>query len=147
MATVIPVESLRRNPSSVLFEGRDEVALSLFVTEFARGDGPALHTHPYPEVFLVDNGTAAFEVGDEHLLVGAGRVVVVPAQTPHRFTGAGDAGARVLSMHPRGRPEQTEVSDGVEALKERQAKAYSNSKVRAATCVTTAPFRRRASTS
>jgi len=28
MATVIPIESLRRSPSAVLFEGRDDVALS-----------------------------------------------------------------------------------------------------------------------
>ena len=32
MATVIPIESLRRSPSAVLFEGRDDVALSVFVT-------------------------------------------------------------------------------------------------------------------
>src|SRR5947209_10914881 len=113
MATVIPVESLRRNPSSVLFEGGDEVALSFFLTEFARGEGPALHTHPYPEVFLVENGAAAFEVGDEHLVVREGHVVVVPARVPHRFTGADAGTVRVLSMHPRGTPEQTEVSDGV----------------------------------
>jgi mannose-6-phosphate isomerase-like protein (cupin superfamily) len=113
MATVIPVETLRRNPSSVLFEGREEVALSFFVTEFERGDGPGMHTHPYPEVFLVENGTAAFEVGDEQLVVGAGHVVVVPARTPHRFSGADDGRVRVLSMHPRGTPEQTEVGDGV----------------------------------
>jgi hypothetical protein len=32
MTSVIPIESLRRSPSAVLFEGRDDVALSVFVT-------------------------------------------------------------------------------------------------------------------
>jgi hypothetical protein len=40
MATVIPIERLRRSPSAVLYEGRDDVALSVFVTEFARDQGP-----------------------------------------------------------------------------------------------------------
>jgi hypothetical protein len=69
MATVIPLESLRRSPSAVLFEGRDDVALSVFVTEF-RGQGPSLHSHPYPEVFLVATGTGAFTVGDDELVIG-----------------------------------------------------------------------------
>ena len=64
MATVIPIESLRRSPSAVLFEGGDDVALSVFVTEFERGQGPSLHVHPYPELFLVETGTGAFTVGD-----------------------------------------------------------------------------------
>jgi hypothetical protein len=48
MPVVIPIESLRRSPSAVLFEGGDDVELSFFVTEFARGQGPSLHLHPCP---------------------------------------------------------------------------------------------------
>jgi quercetin dioxygenase-like cupin family protein len=106
MATVIPIESLRRSPSAVLFEGRDDVALSVFVTEFERGQGPSLHSHPYPEVFLVETGTGAFTVGDDELVIGAGHIVVVPAQTRHGFKGAGDETLRVVSIHPSGTTEQ-----------------------------------------
>ena len=48
MPVVIPIESLRRSPSAVLFEGGDDVELSFFVTEFARGQGPSPHLHPCP---------------------------------------------------------------------------------------------------
>jgi len=110
MTTVIPLADLRRNPRSVLFEGGDDVAVSIFVTEFERGAGPALHVHPYPEVFLVEAGTGTFTLGDEERTIAGGHVVVVPAGTPHGFKGAGDDTLRVVSIHPRGRTEQTSVS-------------------------------------
>ena len=44
--------------AAALFQGGNEVAISIFVTEFERGQGPSLHLHPpYPEVFLVQTGT------------------------------------------------------------------------------------------
>ena len=49
MATVISIEDLRRSPTAALFEGRDEAPVSIFVTQYQRGQGPALHLHPYPE--------------------------------------------------------------------------------------------------
>ena len=107
MATVIPIEDLRRSPAAVLFEGGDEVALSIFVTEFGRGEGPSLHFHPYPEVFLVEAGVGSFTVGGDELVVAGGHVVVVPAGTPHGFKGAGDETLRVISVHPSGTTEQT----------------------------------------
>jgi quercetin dioxygenase-like cupin family protein len=109
MATVIPIERLRRSPSAVLFEGGADVALSVFVTEFERGHGPSLHVHPYPEVFLVESGTGAFTIGDEERIITGGHVVVVPAGMPHGFKGAGDDTLRVVSIHPSGTTEQTWV--------------------------------------
>lgn len=109
MARVIPIEELRRSPTAALFEGGDEVAASIFVTEYARGQGPALHLHPYAEVFVVLTGTAAFTAGDEQLTVDAGHVVVVPAQTPHGFKGAGDDTLQVVSVHPSPAVEQTNL--------------------------------------
>ncbi len=107
MARVIAIEELRLSPTAALFEGGDDVATSIFVTEYARGQGPGLHVHPYPEVFVVQTGTAAFTVGDEQLVVESGHVVVVPEQTPHGFRSAADGTLRVVSVHPRGRTEQT----------------------------------------
>ncbi len=83
MATVIPLEDLRRSATAALFEGGDELAISIFVTEYERGQGPQLHLHPYPEVFVVQTGTAAFRAGDEELSVAGGHVIVVPARTSH----------------------------------------------------------------
>ena len=109
MATVIPIADLRRSATAALFEGGDDVALSIFVTEYERGQGPSLHLHPYPEVFVVRTGTAVFTVGDDRLVVTAGHIVVVPAQTPHGFKGGCDDALRVVSVHPSGSVEQTNL--------------------------------------
>jgi mannose-6-phosphate isomerase-like protein (cupin superfamily) len=109
MATVTPIEQLRRSATAALFEGGDQAPVSIFVTEYQRGGGPSLHLHPYPEVFVVLTGTAAFTAGDEELVVGAGNIVVVPARTPHGFKGAGDDTLRVVSVHPSPAVEQTDL--------------------------------------
>jgi quercetin dioxygenase-like cupin family protein len=111
MTTVLSIEDVRRSPKAVLFEGRDEVPLSFFVTEFERGEGPSLHLHPYPEVFLIETGTGAFTVDGKELVVAAGHIVVVPANTPHAFKGAGPDTLRVVSIQPSGTPQQTWLDD------------------------------------
>ena len=109
MATVTPVDDLRRSPTAALFEGGDELAVSIFITEYERGQGPDQHLHPYPEVFVVQDGTAAFTVDGEEIVVAAGHVVTVPAQTPHGFKGAGNDTLRVVSVHPSGSVQQTDL--------------------------------------
>lgn len=106
---VIPIEDLRRSPTASLFEGGEEIGVSIFVTAYERGQGPALHLHPYPEAFVVQAGTALFTVGEEEVEVTDGHVVVVPAETPHGFKGAGEGVLRVVSVHPSPRVEQTDL--------------------------------------
>lgn len=108
-ARVVPIEDLRRSPTAALFEGRDEVPVSIFVTQYRRGQGPDLHLHPYAEVFVVQAGTATFTVGGDELTVTAGHVVIVPARTPHGFKGAGDDPLRVVSVHPSPTVQQTDL--------------------------------------
>lgn len=59
---------------SLIFEDTDVV-----------GSGPRLHQHPYPETFVIHAGRAEFTVGDDRLVGEAGQVIVVPANTPHKF--------------------------------------------------------------
>lgn len=49
------------------------------------GTGPRLHKHPYPETFIIRRGSALFTIGDEQLVGRAGQILVVPAETPHKF--------------------------------------------------------------
>jgi mannose-6-phosphate isomerase-like protein (cupin superfamily) len=109
MATVTSVEDLRRSPTAALFEGRDQAPVSIFITQYERGQGPALHLHPYPEVFVVRTGTAVFTAGEEELTVAEGHIVVVPAQTPHGFKNPGDETLRVVSVHPSPTVQQTDL--------------------------------------
>jgi mannose-6-phosphate isomerase-like protein (cupin superfamily) len=106
MPTVIPIEALRHSPTAALFEGGDDLRISIFITAYERGSGPQLHRHPYPEVFVVEAGTALFTVGGEEFEVREGHVAVVPAETPHRFECAGEDTLRVVSVHPSGVVEQ-----------------------------------------
>jgi quercetin dioxygenase-like cupin family protein len=107
MATVIPIEDLRKSPTAALFEGGDQIPVSIFVTEHPRGKGAALHFHPYPEAFVVLAGTAVFTAGDEKHTVHAGHFVVVPAETPHGFEAASDDPLRIVSVHPSPAVQQT----------------------------------------
>jgi quercetin dioxygenase-like cupin family protein len=107
VATVIPIDERRKSPTACLFEGGDEVSVSIFVTEHPRGKGAALHFHPYPEAFVVQSGTAVFAVGEEKVTVEGGHFVVVPAETPHGFECASDDPLRIVSVHPAPKVTQT----------------------------------------
>src|SRR5262245_46519383 len=49
------------------------------------GQGPRLHKHPYPETFIIRRGSALFTIADQELVGRAGQILVVPADTPHKF--------------------------------------------------------------
>ena len=86
--------------------GRGEV---IIIVATGRGEGPDLHLHPYPEVFVVEAGVARFTVGGEEIVVEAGNVVVVPAETPHGFKGESEEKLRVVSFHPSPEVVQTDL--------------------------------------
>ncbi len=66
------------------------------------GVGPRLHQHPYAETFLIRRGSATFTVGTEVIEGRAGQVLVVPADTPHKFsTGANGYEAVHIHANPR----------------------------------------------
>ncbi len=109
MPTVIALDDLRFSETARLFEGGDEIGVSIFVTVYERGRGPDLHVHPYPEVFVVHTGTATFTAGDEQVTVASGHVVVIPAETPHGFTSVSDDTLRVTSVHPSGAVQQSDL--------------------------------------
>ena len=112
MPLVIPLTDLGLSPTAALFEGRKraDVDVSFFVTDHPPGGGPDLHKHPYPEVFVVQEGEATFTVHDEQLPVSAGNVVVVPADTPHAFKNSGDGRLRQVSIHQSGELIQHELT-------------------------------------
>ncbi len=110
MASVVPIESLRVSETAALFEGKEEIPISSFITEYPRGHGPELHRHPYAEAFVVLDGTAIFTAGGEELTVSGGNVVVVPAETPHGFKNPADTTLRVVSIHPSPTVMQTNLS-------------------------------------
>jgi quercetin dioxygenase-like cupin family protein len=69
MADVFALSDMQSSPTAWKFEGgpRAEAPVSFFLTHTPPGKGPGLHVHPYPEVFLVQEGTATFRVGGEEV--------------------------------------------------------------------------------
>jgi mannose-6-phosphate isomerase-like protein (cupin superfamily) len=109
MASITAIEDVRLSARAALYQGHEDAPVSIFITQYDRGEGPDLHLHPYPEVFVVEEGTAVFTAGDEQLTVAAGHIVVVPAQTPHGYKNHADERLRVVSVHPSPTVQQTDL--------------------------------------
>ena len=82
---------------------------SAYIVEAKPGQGPPLHTHPYVEVAFTIEGCASITVGNEIREVKAGGIVVIPANTPHRFVNSGDTGLRQIDIHASPRFIQTNL--------------------------------------
>ncbi|SRR6266404_2392676 len=72
---------------------------SAYIVKANPGQGPPLHKHPYVEVAFTLEGCATITVGDEQRDVKAGGIVVIPANTPHRFVNSGDTVLRQIDVH------------------------------------------------
>jgi mannose-6-phosphate isomerase-like protein (cupin superfamily) len=101
MTHVIGRDELPYSGTSHRFEGYHHggANVSFFLTDAPPGSGPSLHTHPYAEVFLVQEGRATFTVGDSSIEATGGQILVVPAGTPHRFVNSGTGRLRQISIH------------------------------------------------
>ena len=92
------------------FVGEDHGAtVSAYIVNAKPGQGPPLHTHPYVEVAFTLEGTALITVGNEEREVTAGGIVVIPANTPHRFVNSGDSLLRQIDIHASPRFIQTNL--------------------------------------
>ena len=101
MTRVINMDELPHSKTAHTFEGYryGDANVSFFLVDFPPGSGLGLHTHPYEEVFVVQEGDATFTVGDATLEVTGEQIVVVPAGIPHKFVNSGSGGLRQISIH------------------------------------------------
>jgi mannose-6-phosphate isomerase-like protein (cupin superfamily) len=81
-------------------EGADHGAtVSLILDHSEPGEGPRLHRHAYDETWLVLAGRLTFTAGDEEFEAGPDDIVIVPSDTPHKFTNTGPERARLICIH------------------------------------------------
>ena len=93
------------------FVGEKEGApFSVYIVTTKPGQGPPLHKHPYVKVAFTIEGTATITVGDEKREVQAGGIVVIPANTPHRFVNSGESILRQIDIHASPRFIQTNLA-------------------------------------
>lgn len=72
---------------------------SLILINLPPGEGPLLHRHPYPEIFIVHEGQATYTVGATMVGVQAGQIVIVPAGVSHKFVNSGCSQLRQTDIH------------------------------------------------
>jgi mannose-6-phosphate isomerase-like protein (cupin superfamily) len=97
---VIKADELPRGEHSATFNGHEHGAtVCFFLSRNAPCTGPKLHSHPYEEIFIVEDGEVLFTVGESTVEASAGEIVVVPAGTPHKFESRSPR-HRQVSIHP-----------------------------------------------
>jgi len=106
------VDELARSDQGSVFHGHEHGAtVSFFLSRTAPGRGPGLHTHPYEETFIVQEGNVRFRVGEQTVEATAGDLLVVPAGVPHGFVNSGSTPIRQMSIHPVARMETEWLED------------------------------------
>ncbi|MPZ69950.1 MAG: cupin domain-containing protein [Actinobacteria bacterium] len=101
MYNVVKAQDLRPKASTTaVFEGAGHGAgISFFWVNNDPGQGPGLHRHPYSETWLVVSGNATFVVDGIEIEAGADDIVVVDANTPHKFKNSGPDQLRIVCIH------------------------------------------------
>ena len=91
---------LQQFEHTVEFEGEAYGAsVSFILVDMPSGEVVGLHIHPYAEIFIVQEGHAAYTVGSATIDVVAPRTLIGPANVPHGFTNVGDARLKQVDIH------------------------------------------------
>ena len=98
---VIDREALPHDGQTYEFEGSRfaDSEVSFIWVDMPPGGGVRLHDHPYKEIFVIEEGSATFTVGAESIAAHAGQVIVVPANTAHKFVNTGERALRQVDIH------------------------------------------------
>ena len=94
--TVGPAGSVAR-----MFHGEqhDVPSVSLMLGYLQPGEGPPWHRHHYDEIFVIDEGSAQFTIGEEVVDSSVGQIVIARAGVPHAFVNSGRSILRVTAIH------------------------------------------------
>ena len=101
MAHVVEKDELPHSETAHRFEEylHGGANVSFFLIDAPPGGGPGLHTHPYEEVFVIQDGEVTFTVGESTVEANSGQIVIVPAGVPHKYVNSGAGHARHIDIH------------------------------------------------
>jgi mannose-6-phosphate isomerase-like protein (cupin superfamily) len=95
---------------TVTFEGEPYGSgVSFFLVNNRPGAGPDLHRHPYAETWIVRSGRAWFTADGKGVEAGPGDIVVVEAETPHKFKNVGTDRLEIVCIHASPRMIQEDL--------------------------------------
>ncbi len=99
--TILEREELWNDAKTFEFEGYryQETEVSFIWVDMPAGDGVRLHQHPYKEIFIVQEGKATYTVGSTTLNAHTGQIIIVPANTPHKFRNTGKGELKQVDIH------------------------------------------------
>jgi mannose-6-phosphate isomerase-like protein (cupin superfamily) len=111
MHRIIRSAELRPSPGgTITFEGEPFGSeVSFFLVNNEPGKGPDLHKHPYSETWIIRSGTGRFTADGEEIDAGPGDIVVVGAETPHKFKNVGTERLDVVCIHASPRMIQDDL--------------------------------------
>jgi mannose-6-phosphate isomerase-like protein (cupin superfamily) len=101
MTQRVAIEELPRDGFTWEFQGYHygNTNVSFIIVEARPGEGVKLHSHPYEEVFIVQEGQATYTVGNTSMEVTAGQIVIAPPEVPHKFVNSGTTTLRQVDIH------------------------------------------------
>ena len=101
MHKVIRSGHLEPSPgATVTFEGEPYGSgVSFFLVNNEPGQGPDLHGHPYSETWIVRAGRARLTADGQDIEAGPGDILVVGAETPHKFKNIGSERLDITCIH------------------------------------------------
>jgi quercetin dioxygenase-like cupin family protein len=89
-------------PGSELVGREYGANVCLIFVDMEPGEGPALHRHPYEEIFIVLEGQATFTAGADTVEARGGQVIIVRPGVAHKFVNSGAGRLRQIDIHPSG---------------------------------------------
>ena len=100
-ATILHRDTLPYDGYVYEFEGihYQETEVSFIWVDMPPGGKVRLHKHPYKEIFIIQEGVSTFTVGSETLEAHAGQIIIVPAETPHKFSNLSDKQLKQVDIH------------------------------------------------
>jgi mannose-6-phosphate isomerase-like protein (cupin superfamily) len=101
MSLILEFSHLQKSTIGWEFEGYKfaDTALTFIIVAAAPGEGVRLHSHPYTEIFIVQEGNANFTIGDKTLETHANQILIVPPGVPHKFINMGQSELRQVDIH------------------------------------------------
>ena len=99
--TVLHRDELPYDGNTYEFQGiqYQDTNVSFIWVDMPPGGTIRLHKHPYEEIFIIQEGLATFTVDSVMLEAGAGQVIIVPADMPHKFMNLSDQRLKQIDIH------------------------------------------------
>ena len=99
--TMLNRDDLPYDGNTYEFQGieNQNTNVSFIWVDMPPGAAIRLHTHPYEEIFIIQEGVSTFTVGSATLEARAGQILIVPAEVPHKFMNLSDKQLKQIDIH------------------------------------------------